>query len=216
MIYFLRSAPYDYKIQKKSLYESFNEVAKRVVSPKLTNGARKTFFATVPDDVLLCREIFSSPNTRSVETARLISKHPKILSSLVEIGYSMEDFISENEFLVDNKPDVTRARQGFVNAFIQNKTKEKYLHVIKRIENVLSTCCLSGENKIAVISHGFYLKVIEAYIRDKSIKHYPNRLLNYFDGKKETFKFCEGFIIEIKKEKLIFVSYIRQNVSSHV
>ena len=82
------------------------------------------------------------------------------------------------------------------------------MEVILRIEKILMLS-KSGEENILFISHGFFLKVIEAYIRDKSIKENPINLLKYFDGSHETFKFCEGFVVIYEREEFVFRTYIR-------
>lgn len=213
-IYFLRSAPYKYAIKGEDLYDSFNEVAKKTHNPKLSSYAKNYLLTHVPDDAVVNSLVFYSPNFRSKHTAKLISPNIKKLPSLLEIGYQMEDFISKEEFFKDNTPNVKLARMLFVNALVTNRLQEKYNSVLERIRDALDRCSKTQQTKIVVISHGFFLKVIEAFIRDPKIVRDPSRLIHYFDGTAETFKFCEGFVVEYDGKKFVFKLYIRNKKSN--
>ncbi len=208
-IYFIRGAPYKYLIKGENLYRSFNKVAQRKFDPGLTNDSRKYFFSNVTREILSSKLIFHSPNKRSRKTALFVNKVVNELKLLSEIDYAMENFVSENEFFVNNEPDVNSARKNFVSALINNNLNESYKHVIERVEYLMSICINSKEETILFISHGFFLKVIEAYIKNPKIKNIPKLLINYFNGENETFKFCEGFKIDYQDNKFTFKSYIR-------
>lgn len=208
-IYFIRGAPYKYLVKGENLYRSFDKVARKDFDPDLTSESKRFFFKNIPKDILSSNLIFHSPNKRSKNTALLISRNVTELNLLSEINYSMKNFISEDEFFKDSKPNVNRARKSFFYGLINNKLIEKYEEVIKRIEKLLIICCSSKKESILFISHGFFMKVIEVYIKDSKIKNDPNLLLNYFDGEKETFRFCEGFKLNYQNNKVTFDSYIR-------
>jgi broad specificity phosphatase PhoE len=210
-IYFLRSAPYDYAIPGVNLYQSFNLVARKVLSPpiqenKIDNISRRLLYTLKDTQV-----VFSSAQKRSIDTAKLIGKNVKVLDVLKEVEYFMEDFITEEEFYENGVANVQKARTAFVHGFIENKLQEKYVDVISRIEILLSILYNVPEDKVVLFSHGFYLKIIEAYIKEPEIKDNPNNLLSYFDGKSETFKFCEGFIITQENDTVTFDRYLKNS-----
>ncbi len=206
-VYFLRSASYDYKIDGKNLYQSFDLVARRIIDPPLdmTHGPH------VPKQLhQLNVTAFCSPSKRSAQTATLVTTKVSVLSDLLEVKYKMANFISEKDFYdQQGRPQVRKAREAFVQALIQNQLEESYQLVIQRIESMLKTISKENSSNIIVFSHGFLLKIIEAYAKDKSIKTHPPHLIKYFDGSVETFKFCEGFLLRVKNRKFIFDSYIR-------
>ncbi len=206
-IIFLRTAPYDYLIKGLNLCESFDAVAKKEIDVPLRDDARIIFENNFPKGIY--GEVFCSPRLRSKQTARFLTKNPKSLAFLSEVSYSMGDFITQKVFFDKyNVPNLTRTRVAFVNALIKNKLQESYLEVILRVKKVLEKAISSDYDQI-FISHGFFLKIIEAYIKDPSIEYIPSNLLKYFDGKKETFHFCEGFNAKISKNTIRFNSYIR-------
>ena len=207
-IYFLRTAPYDYLLQGKNLYESFNMVAQGDVGVVLRPGAKKTFLSSVPAETLKVQSVFSSPRNSLPLTAKFISKKPILLDELVEIGYKMEDFITQGEFFKAGIPNVNLARTRFVDALIANQLQEDYSHIFERIDHLLKIIGQDDSQDIAVITHGFILKVIESYAHSSKVKTDPTLIKKYFSGDTEGFKFCEGFIAELSADRLKFVSYI--------
>lgn len=209
-IFIIRTAPYDYQLKSMNLYQSFNAVAKRKIEASIKSSASDYFKSNLPIQMLRSNSIYCSPRIRSIQTAKFASQKPKILDSLIEVRFKMEDFIDEKDFFdKQGKPKVQKARKSFVKALVNSKLEESYDEVIKRIESLINTIEEDKSNKIMIFSHGFFMKIIEAYIKDKSIKNAPQKLLNYFDGNSETFKFCEGFILNSENGEFVFNSYIR-------
>ena len=209
-IFFIRTAPYTYKIKNHNLYESFNVVATRKKDISLRRDSSEYFLRNIPKVVFSIDLVFCSPTKRSIKTAKFITSKPQVFHELYEVFYSMNNFINEVEFFdADKKPNVQKARTGFVQGLINNRLQESYGQAIRRVEDILKILEQVTDGKVVVVTHGFFLKIIEAYIKDKSIKNNPRRLLKYFDGKKETFKFCEGFVVDYKNKKFVFDRYIR-------
>lgn len=208
-IFIIRTAPYDYQIEGMSLYESFNAVAKRKIEVSINSKAAGYFDRKLSSKIVNISSVYCSPRTRSIETAKFVSQDPQIFNELIEVKFRMEDFISEKDFFdKQGKPKVQKARKFFVFALINDNLEESYQEVMQRIELLIDKIKKDKSNKVLIFSHGFYMKIIEAYIRDNSIKSNPKKLLNYFDGSIETFKFCEGFILDQKNGKLVFNAYI--------
>lgn len=212
-IFVLRSAPYDYLIKGKTLYESFDLVAQGKFSPKVNNEVGKqllapTFKQRSPNDIF----VICSRRKRSIETAQIITKKIRATNLLVEVDYKMGDFISQTSFYgTRSKPNVDKARRSFVNALVQDRLQEKYNSVLNRIEKIFEVISSTDKKYIVLISHGFFMKIIEAYIKDPEIKYNPKKLLKYFSGRTETFHFCEGFVLVEEKGVFKFKKYIRNN-----
>lgn len=212
-IFVIRSAPYDYLIKGKTLYESFDLVAQGKFSPKINNEIGRKLLGLIfkqenKNDIF----VICSRRKRSIETAQIITKKIRATNLLIEVDYKMGEFISETSFYgTHDKPDVDKARRSFVNALIHDKLQEKYNSVMSRIEKIVKVVSSADEKYIVLISHGFFMKIIEAYIRDPKIKNNPKKLLKYFSGRHETFHFCEGFVVGEQKGDFKFKKYIRNN-----
>ena len=123
-IFFIRTAPYTYKIKNHNLYESFNVVATRKKDISLRRDSSEYFLRNIPKVVFRADVVFCSPAKRSIKTAKFISRKPYILHELYEVFYSMNNFIKEVEFFdSEEKPNVQKARTGFVQGLIDNRLK---------------------------------------------------------------------------------------------
>lgn len=209
-IFIIRTAPYDYQLKGMNLYQSFNAVAKREVEVSIKPTAAY-FKSNLSLETLESDSIYCSPRKRSILTAHFVTKKPKVMNELIEVRFKMEDFIPEKDFYdKQGNPKVKKARKYFVNALINSNLEESYKEVMQRIESLLKTISQDKSEKVVIFSHGFFMKIIEAYIKDRSIDNYPKNLLKYFDGSSETFKFCEGFILELSDGEFKFNAYIRK------
>ena len=103
IVYFLRSAPYDYLIEGFDLYDSFDLVARKKADPDINPTTIRIRIPNV--------SVFCAPDKRCFSTAKLICNEPKRLGLLSEIGYSMAEIMPKSEFFgIDGKPDVTKAK----------------------------------------------------------------------------------------------------------
>ncbi len=212
--YFLRSAPYDYILPGRTLYQSFDDVARRKSDPPLRKNANVLFLEQIPHISAKQYLVLYAPSKRSKQTAEFFEKATMREEPLLaEIEYSMQQVIDEELFYDSTgKPDIMRARQSFVDSFIHNTLEEPYREVIGRIEKLLDQLKQEQYSTIMLISHGFFLKVIESYIRDKGIVDDPIQLKFYFTGETETFHFCEGFIAEQQNRHVRILSYVRNKI----
>ncbi|MDO8503938.1 MAG: histidine phosphatase family protein [bacterium] len=209
-IFIIRTTPYDYLIPGMNLYQSFNAVAKRKVEISVKPEAKEYFRKNLPIEILNTNSVYCSPRKRSIQTANFILSDPRVLEELIEVKFEMEDFITEKGFYdKQGNANVQKARKAFVKALVNNKLGESYKEVIQRIESLLKMISQDRSNKILVFSHGFFMKIIEAYVKDSSVKNRSKNLLKYFDGSSETFKFCGGFILEFENGEFEFNSYIK-------
>lgn len=210
VIYFLRSAPYNYLIHGQNLYHSFDLVAKKIVDPPLKSGARKYFDRNVPKGVYRSNQVYTSKDQRAIQTGQFVNGNTKTLNLLKEVRYSMSNFISEQDFYgLDNKPQTDKARKAFVSALVGNHLEEGYNNLFKRIKILIKYISKEDFESVTIITHGFLLKIIEAYLRDPEVAKNPVRLLSYFSGESQTFSFCEGFVATQSQFSIRFKRYIR-------
>lgn len=207
---FTRSVPYSYLLPGQSLYQSFNSVATGTIDVDVSDGAAEYFNQHLGEMVKGVQKVYCSPRLSSRRTAKLSGLSPVVLTELKEVSYSMSDFISEQEFFIDDRPQVDTARQLFVKALVQDKLSEKYGEIMSRTQRVLNLLKQENAEKVLIISHGFILKIIEAVIRDPLVASQPELLLKYFDGKHETFGFCQGFVAQIRANEITFNRYTTQ------
>lgn len=199
-VVFLRPLNYNYKIGDHDIYDSFDLVARRNVNPSIIPIDKATALSTAPDLLKQADVVYCSRAIRSQETAAFFSDTP-ITLPVHEIEYSMSDFIPKEDFyLPDGSPDVNKARRLFFQAFTEDRLQESFQSVIDRIKYTLQVIKEVDSEFVAVITHGFLLAVIEAYIRDPSIEEDPKKLLDYYDGSTITFHFFEGFSAKIDNE----------------
>ena len=191
-IIFVRTAPYEYNLFGKSLYESFDLVARKLYEPTLQ---RKLSLPNLPKP----DTIFCSPRKRSIETAKAIKQkfNPKselrVTTLLREIDFSMSQFIAKAEF---ENVMLAIARTKFIQAFARNKLDEKKEAVRARIDKLLGLV-RKKSGTVLCCSHGFFMKLVQIYLKDKTIFAKPKKLVKLFEPGKKPFDFLEYFVTEI-------------------
>lgn len=200
-IYFLRSGSYDYIQGINDLYTSFDLVARGITDPPLSSEGRLQV-QKLKKQIVNCQLVVCSPARRSQETAKILGDQIKVDSRLGEIVYSMSDFISQTDFYdAQGKPRVDRARKLFIEAFGNDRLGECYVDCIQRIESLLYYLESLPNSTIAVVGHGFFLKVVEIYLKRPQIKNDRKILLECFPVEKPAYEFCEGFVVKINRHE---------------
>jgi hypothetical protein len=136
-IFFVRCAPYNYKVREFDLYDSFNLTAKGNIDPEIFANSSIFLKKNLPENIFKSDIIYCPPEKRTTQTAALIDKTKVcILDELKEISYIMENFISKADFYdLHGGPKVDAARQ---NGFLL-KVLEVYLRhpIIKDNPSIL-------------------------------------------------------------------------------
>jgi len=196
-IIFIRTAPYLYKLPKKSLYASFNEVGLRKTDPHIQKLSEenidrvKKIIKKYKPDLVLCSQFI-----RSQETARLFSDNILIFPELNEIKFSMEDFSNHSD-LPNNKFDsnkINSLRYDFSQALINDQLQECMTEITARITNFINVLdSMESPKNIICCSHGFIMKLFENYLlSNKNMKNFKS-LVSMHDWRKPTYDFLEGF-----------------------
>ena len=207
--YFLRGAPYDYNVAGLNLYQSFDALAKGYADPPILEE-KESYRSKLEKKVGFQRHaLICAPDKRSFQTAQLICPMPKKREALSEIRYSMYNFISETEFFgTVTKPDVKKARERFVDALVADRLDEPYDKIMARVKRTLAEAKGEGHESVIAISHGFFMKVLECYVRDNLIDVHPERLRIQFEGKSIAYDFLCGFRITFDQEIPRFAGYM--------
>lgn len=197
-VYMCRCGPYNYELSGMDLYDSFNALAAGSIKAKLRRDSRKVFDDSFPRRYRDCDLILSAEDERCVETAKLVGRPYKLLSDLREIGYKMEDFITKADFYDSRgRPRVGEARKLFVEALIDGRLSEGLGEAVGRIEAVMKTLREERFGKATVVTHSFFLKLVEVYLKDAAVKNDPSVIARHVKGKGEFYKFFGGFEVNL-------------------
>ncbi len=210
-ILFITPAPYNQELRGKSLYESFDLMAKGVFDPKIRVCAKEYIEKVVNNNRLIRRsvgKIYVSTSRRSLETAEILKKvmglkieKIKSTSLLDEIGFKMEELISEKEF---NGLGVDLARKRFFERFLDSQLSESKESVVKRIKNLVGLLIrdIEEDEDILCCSHSFFMKVIEVFLADERTMSDSGIFLRNYNGLVKAYSSsCEGFELESNELK---------------
>ncbi len=139
--------------------------------------------------------IFHSTQKRGLETARAFSRSQNVgdlvaLKELEEITFDLGKLLSEKEF--DNLGS-SLVRKRITEAFIADELKESREEIKKRLDRLLSKLARIGDGNFLIISHSFFMKILQTYFLDQHLFNNPEVLRKHFDHTKKTFKFGCGF-----------------------
>jgi hypothetical protein len=214
LFYLIRPASYSYLLDGKDLYDSFDAVATNTIDVGITPEAKPCnppLTSPVGGTSILCAN-----DRRSFQTASLLTKYPLKLDLLHEIRYEMSQVMSKTAFFgTGDKPDIIKARRSFAEALAKNRLTEKYPDVVNRAINLLNHVRdLDGEAAV-LVSHGFFIKFVEIYLRRNAISHDAGLFLKYFNEDSSMFGFCEGFSARLNEGKFMFDRYLRSGCDDH-
>jgi broad specificity phosphatase PhoE len=192
-IFFMRSAPYDYSLKGFDLYDSFDRVARGEADPGINPTTIKI---SMSNAAVLCAD-----DKRCFSTARLICARPTRSKLLSEIGYSMDQVMPKDEFFgKGSRPEIERARKGFIDALVGDRVNERYGDIMARIRSLFRLLKAAEGDDVVAVSHGFLMKAVEAYAKDGSIEREPKKIRNHFDESSIAFGFLEGFTLNLEGE----------------
>ena len=198
-IIFIRTAPYNYKLPGKSLYQSLDEIGQQIANPSILKPAPK-----IREKIELIvkkykpNRVFCSTFNRSQETACLFSKKITITSQLDEINFSMRDFSEPEDLSADkfDKKIINRIRHQFSIALIDNKLQEKQKDITKRLADFKKNIDDLGMSEtVLCCSHGFIMKLFQNFFLSVRKLNDFKRLVIMYNWKKPPFAFLSGFVI---------------------
>ena len=150
---------------------------------------------TVPAKPLTKQEVkgqvYCSTLTRSIETARLHTPRPQRTSLLNEVLFDLKTLVTEAEFESQGSGLV---RQRFVEAFVNDQLLDSRAAILARVKELLQFLKAQDQTHILCVSHSFFMKVLEAYIKTSDkLEAHPDVLAAFISSKKHTYPYMEGF-----------------------
>ncbi len=190
MITFIKTLRYETNPKETDVFEYLTLLGLQKIDPASTANS----FLTLDADV-----IFYSPLKRVATTIRL-PKHKKITAvkkdALKEIVFDLEKLCSKQEY---QKYKSKIVRRRFKEAFIQDALPVKRAFIFREIKDILRLCLIYQEATVAIVSHSFRLKIMEAFIKTKGkIISNPALIHTYIFDDQKTYEFGEGFTIDTK------------------
>ncbi len=185
MIQFIKTLPYDLAPKETDIFQYLTDLGLQNIDPPTISIKPLSVTADI---------ILYSPLKRVSKT---IVKNPELLyiesDSLKEILFNLQDFCSEEDYAKFKSHIV---RKKFKQFFVENQLPIKREVIFSEIKSLLSLCNAYSDREIAVVSHSFRLKIIEAFIKTKGeIEHKPELIYEYLFDNKKTYEFGVGFII---------------------
>lgn len=143
--------------------------------------------------------LISSDIRRAKETAKLVARGLNIsktvfTNQLAEVKFNLKKLLSEKEYL-EFGSDLVRKR--FIEAFVNDKLDESRSSIKKRINNLFKKLDVMSDGRYILISHSFFMKILEVYLENKDLFEDPKILESKFNYQKKTFDFGSGFDFKI-------------------
>lgn len=183
-----KAAKYDPMTPGFSRYESYDLITRQEYQPGIVSGRRV--------DGEIYSHILASDLRRGVETAGLYKskKPPLLLAYLREVCFSLRDLLTEEEYETYGSDLV---RQRFVETFKKDRLSEKRRVIEKRVLALLRTLKELPNGAYLVISHSFFMKILDIYVNGGDLFRNPALLEKHFNTRKKTYNFQEGFEFDL-------------------
>mgnify|MGYP003971447203 CR=1 FL=1 len=179
---------------KFSRYGGYCLITEQKQDPSIIKPENEIF--DFPKDIY--GPIFCSSLKRGIDSASYVCMKTGltkvVLPELNEINFSLEDLLSEEEYL-EQGSDLVRKR--FVEYFVEDKFKEKRGSIQDRTHNLLARFNVLPEGRHLAISHSFFMKIFEAYSKEPTLFEEPELLANYLDPFKKIYMFGQGFELKL-------------------
>ena len=166
-----------------SRYEGYDRIALGLEDPGILAGQKKL----VTGDV----RVLCSPRKRARDS--VMGGKVETTHLLDEVMFDLSELVGEEEYV---RCGSNLVRRRFVKAFENDELGEKRVEVKTRMERLLRR--LKKEpGEVLLVSHSFFMKILEIYLSHKKLFERPKILREYFNTDKKTYNFGEGFDFEL-------------------
>jgi hypothetical protein len=166
-----------------SKYDGYCLITGRIADPGIVVGQK-----------LICennvKKIFCAPDTRSRESV----KNGVVVAELREVKFDLKKLVSEGEY---EKFGSELVRLRFLEMFVKDELVENRKEIKQRIDSLINQIMKLSDGKYLVVSHSFFMKILEAYLQEKDVFEKPEKLSGYLNPQQRTYNFGEGFEFEI-------------------
>jgi len=143
--------------------------------------------------------IYYSPLRRAEETALFLKNALGLqieqVEFIKEIKFSLKNLLTDDEY---NLYGSKLVRERFAKSFIKDELTEKRSDIRERINKLIEFLRILPEGKYLLISHSFFMKVLQSYIKEKNLFENPQILNKHFNFNKKTFKNGKGFEFNVE------------------
>lgn len=186
MITFIKTLQYETNPKDRDVFEYLSLLTLQKIDPPSTANA----CLSVNADTIL-----HSPLRRVVDTLEQKQGTRYIcLDALREIPFDLKQLCTKEEWRKEGNVIV---RRRFKEAFIRDTLPIKRKQIFDEIKEVLCICkTYYSSHSIAIISHSFRLKIIEAFIATiGEIETNPRLIHNYLFDNRKMYEFGSGFTV---------------------
>lgn len=191
MIQFIKIAPYPLVPQDGTdTYDYLCGITNQTIDPP---SLEPNSIAVIADSVLY------SPLQRS---AMCLRREPHIeyqeFSALREVPFDLPSICPRSVWELERSIGV---RRGFCEAFVQDRLLIPRQQLIDEVREVLHIVSAEAKQReVAVVSHSFRLKLLEAFIfSDGALASDPSLLSSYIQAGSKTYDFGTGFAVSLDR-----------------
>ncbi len=186
----LKIFPYDPTFhQKYDRYDGYALSTLQFEAPQVTEDLQLHFRKDF-NQPIICSNLLRSKQTAQKIADRLGSYNIESLKTINEVKFDLNKLLSKKEF---NKSGSNLVRKRFINCFIEDNLTEKRENIKKRIHSLLSYLETLPDGNYLVISHSFFMKILETYLTHKNLFEKPEILKQTLNYHNKTYNFGEGF-----------------------
>jgi len=176
----------------KLSYSKFMKLMLQKTDPTLARKNNCLNMIRIPRDIEV---IYHSPTKRARQTAEYIKERldnkPRVDSSLekelAEVKFS-KNILRKKEF--ENRDGLRGVRKIILKRWYEGENIETFEDSLLRVKELHKFLCQSKEKSIIIISHGWYLRLLELYFK--------RRKINFQELKKiSPLKYGESFKIQL-------------------
>ena len=168
------------------------------IDPPLIGGAYEEVYGAVR--TLKGNVVLHSSLLRGRQTAKYISKTRGVksikLPELNEIPFSLAQLVTEDEYA---KFGSNLVRERFIRAFEDDSLLEKRADMQERVKGIYDFLRELDEQSVTLVSHSFFMKVLEATVENVPIFEEPSSLSVVLNPEQRTYPYGTGFNFTLNK-----------------
>jgi len=171
-----------------SKYQGYELITTRQLDVGISQEIRITLPGTIASPIL------ASNLKRGQETGEVINRQlgitVQVTGLLAEVGFSIKSLLTEQEY---QQSGSSLVRQRFLKCFIADTLAERRQSIKQRMDKLMSRLNKLPDGSYLIISHSFFMKLLQFYISHDDLFDRPELLKEDFVTDKKTFNFGEGF-----------------------
>jgi hypothetical protein len=172
-----------------SRYEGYSLITRQEIDPPVENSNIIENLESISSPIY-CSNLLRGKQSAKIFAAGLNISKIIDIAELNEVLFDLTQLVSKEEFESEGS---TLVRKRFIESFIDNALLESRDAIELRIKNIFRILSDLPENNYLLISHSFFMKLLQIYLNNSNLFEQPTILRQEFDCKKKTFDFGKGF-----------------------